>query len=145
MPYFENDPSVVESYNKAYEECLQKLKNENSTLQIKLFPIMTNVGETRDINNQIFKQIDDCDIFIADITDNCNGVYLEYGYAKGLKKPKILLKSDKQDGNKPHFDLEHDSRVEYNSKDNLNDFKKKVVKNIKDILNEKFSFDFQID
>lgn len=145
MPYFENDPSVVESYNKAYEECLQKLKNENSTLQIKLFPIMTNVGETRDINNQIFKQIDDCDIFIADITDNCNGVYLEYGYAKGLKKPKILLKSDKQDGNKPHFDLEHDSRVEYNSKDNLNDFKKKVVKNIKGILNEKFSFDFQID
>lgn len=147
MPFFDNDPNVVESYNKAYESVLNQLKEIDKTLNISNFPIMTNVGETRDINNQIFDQIDKCNILIADITGNCLGVYLEYGYAKGKDKYRILLKSDKKEDekDKPHFDLEHDSRVSYKSNDNLLDFKKKVAKHLMGILNDHYGYKFTID
>ena len=59
---------------------------------------MNNNSPTHNIVVDIFEKIDNCKIFIADITNNNANVLYEYGYAKGRDKPCILLlNSDKKD------------------------------------------------
>lgn len=144
MPYFNGDPDVVRSYNEAYKRCIEKTKQEDSTLHLSLFPIMENDGESRNIDEQIFRQIDQCDIFVADISEKNEGVYLEYGYAKAKRKHRIIMKSENAEV-KPHFDLDHDSRVPYKTNDNLLTFEKRFGKQLKSLLNDHYGFTFQID
>ena len=105
---------------------------------------MQNDGESRNLVEQIFMQIDQCEIFVADISEKNEGVYLEYGYAKAKGKYRIILKSDNSEI-KPHFDIEHDSRVSYKDNDNLITFKKVFVRQLKSLLNENYGFSFSID
>lgn len=144
MPYFGGDPDIVHSYNEAYKRCIERTKQEDSTLHIRLFPIMENDGESRNIDEQIFRQIDQCDVFVADISEKNEGVYLEYGYAKAKGKHRIIMKSENAEV-KPHFDLDHDSRVLYKNNDNLNTFEKRFVKQLKSLLNDNYGFTFLID
>lgn len=59
-----------------------------------LMPIMECKSD-ENIPNKIFKEIDECDIFIADISTNNVNVAFEYGYAKAKDKHIILSKSKK--------------------------------------------------
>ena len=43
---------------------------------------------------------------------------------------------------KPHFDLDHDSRVSYKTNDNLHTFKVNLIKNLKTLLNNNYGFHF---
>lgn len=144
MPYFNGNPDLVKSYNEAYNFCIKQLQQEDSTLKISIFPIMQNDGESRNLIEQIFMQIDQCNIFVADISERNEGVYLEYGYAKAKGKHRIIMKSDNSEI-KPHFDIEHDSRVTYKASDNLITFKKLFAKQLKSLLNENYGFSFSID
>ena len=141
MPYFNGDADVVRSYNEAYCYCINRLKEEDPSLNISVFPIMENDGETRNIDEQIFRQIEQCSIFIADVSEKNEGVYLEYGYAKAKDKYRVIMKSDNLKI-KPHFDLDHDSRVSYKTNDNLHTFKVNLIKNLKTLLNNNYGFHF---
>lgn len=144
MPYFDGDADVVRSYNDAYKYCVNKLKEEDPSIHISVFPIMENDGESRNIDEQIFRQIDQCSIFIADVSEKNEGVYLEYGYAKAKNKYRIIMKSNNPTI-KAHFDLDHDSRVSYKKNDNLHTFKVNLVKNLKKLLNDNYGFHFQTE
>lgn len=59
---------------------------------------------TGDITSRIQEGIRDARFVVADLTGERPNVYLEVGYAWGLKKPVILLA---REGQKLHFDLAH--------------------------------------
>jgi hypothetical protein len=65
---------------------------------------------TGDIVSRIQEGIRDARFVVADLTGERPNVYLEVGYAWGLKKPVILLA---RDGEKLHFDLAHHKCIFY--------------------------------
>lgn len=63
-----------------------------------------------DIVGRIQEGIRDATFVVADLTTERPNVYLEVGYAWGLKKPVILLA---REGQKLHFDLSHHKCIFY--------------------------------
>ncbi len=114
MPYYEHDPDIVRSYNEAYERVINRIKEENQHITISLIPIMEYQGKTRDIIDNMIKEINRCSIFIADITQGNPNVGYELGIARALKKPSILVRRQNDEVAVP-FDYEHDTRNTYNS------------------------------
>ena len=126
-------------------ECIKKLN-------IKL-PEIASVEITRDtegipgspdIGNTIFEKIDNCDIFIADVTiinaktdvgrltPNPN-VMLELGYAiKALGWDRIILlyNKDESDVEKLPFDINHQRMTGFSISGEKSEYKKKVVDNV---------------
>lgn len=95
-PYY--DPSIIADYNYALDESVKDIKASNPHINLINYTVMNNNSPTHNIVVDIFKKIDNCKIFIADITNNNANVLYEYGYAKGRDKPCILLlNSDKKD------------------------------------------------
>ena len=95
-PYY--DPSIIADYNYALDESVKDIKASNPHINLINYTVMNNNSPTHNIVVDIFEKIDDCKIFIADITNNNANVLYEYGYAKGRDKPCILLlNSDKKD------------------------------------------------
>lgn len=94
-PYY--DPSIIADYNYALDESVKDIKASNPHINLINYTVMNNNSPTHNIVVDIFEKIDNCKIFIADITDNNANVLYEYGYAKGRDKPCILLlNSDKK-------------------------------------------------
>ena len=95
-PYY--DPSIIADYNYALDESVKDIKASNPHINLINYTVMNNNSPTHNIVVDIFEKIDNCNIFIADITNNNANVLYEYGYAKGRDKPCILLlNSDKKD------------------------------------------------
>ncbi len=95
-PYY--DPSIIADYNYALDESVKDIKASNPHINLINYTVMNNNSPTHNIVVDIFEKIDNCKIFIADITNNNANVLYEYGYAKGRDKPCILLlNSDKKD------------------------------------------------
>ncbi len=65
------------------------------------------------ILQQIYNQIENADILIADLTNQNPNVFYEVGYAHGLKKKVILLTKNIQD---IPFDLKHYPHIIYEDK-----------------------------
>ncbi len=65
------------------------------------------------ILQQIYTQIENADILIADLTNQNPNVFYEVGYAHGLKKRVILLTKNIQD---IPFDLKHYPHIIYEDK-----------------------------
>ena len=65
------------------------------------------------ILKQIYNQIENADILIADLTNQNANVFYEVGYAHGLKKRVILLTKNIQD---IPFDLKHYPHIIYGNK-----------------------------
>lgn len=96
MPYY--DKSTVADYNKALNEISEYIIKEHK-VNIIPYPIMTNSGASIDLIQDIFKKIEECSIFVADITNNNANVLYELGFAKGKEKDCILiLNEEKQKG-----------------------------------------------
>lgn len=94
-PYY--DPSIIADYNYALDESVKDIKASNPHINLINYTVMNNNSPTHNIVVDIFEKIDNCKIFIADITNNNANVLYEYGYAKGRDKPCILLlNSDKK-------------------------------------------------
>ena len=134
MPYFSKDE--VENYNDIYKRIIDKINSENRNLMLELLPIMSNVGRTEDIVNKMLKQIDDCFIFIADISEGNPNVAYELGYAKSKDKPTIIVRRKRKDEENVPFDFSHDVRIDYNPMA-LKTLEDQIYTNITAILNEK--------
>ena len=94
-PYYDN-PTITD-YNDALDTAVKDIKLSNPHINLTNYTVMTNNSPTHNIVLDIFEKISECEVFIADITNNNSNVLYEYGYAKGRDKPCILLlNSDKK-------------------------------------------------
>lgn len=101
MPYYNED--LVKEYNHIFKDAVKEL-SEKLKFKLTLPPIMTSKGSAFDINQDILNKINDCDIFIADISESNPNVMYELGLAQSLKKKIILFRKEK-DKNKTPFDI----------------------------------------
>lgn len=88
------DDEYKSTYTNAIKDVIERFKGKNSKINFELMPIMECKSD-ENMLDKIFKEIDECDIFIADISTNNVNVAFEYGYAKAKGKYIILLKSKK--------------------------------------------------
>lgn len=98
MPYFkksseEPDEDLMNEYRDIYKRCFEQVFAETGKT-IVLFPIMDDKGLSDDMIKNIIEKIEQCDIFIADITKNNPNVLYELGRAHALNKNFIIVKSD---------------------------------------------------
>ena len=109
MPYY-NHARVTE-YNRMFREVLSQIDAPPFTLE--LIPIMRNQGESQRIDERLLNQIEECDIFIADLsTMNLNVMY-ETAYAEGKGIPSLLIKQEPDldtDGNDITLPFDMDKR-----------------------------------
>ena len=104
MPYYNYE--TIKQYNSNYQKIVSTIIKKNPKLndRLKLFPIMTHKGETKNILDDIDECIENCQIFIADVSDdplknnvvNPNVMY-ELGVARQKSKPCIIIKNAKND------------------------------------------------
>ena len=104
--------SEVTDYNKALATVVENVRVTNPHINLSNSSIMSDNSPTKDLIADIFQKIDECEIFIADITTNNPNVLYEYGYAKGLKK-KIILIVDDAKKPKPKSDYHNDLRFSF--------------------------------
>ena len=111
MPYYSDEG--VDAYNKALSQSVNAIKQKNPHLNLMHHPIMRTRSPTNDIITDILNKIKNCDIFIADITNNNANVLYEYGFARGQSKQCILLKK-KSAEQAVKSDYSNDLRFEFN-------------------------------
>lgn len=100
MPYFRKqdgipDEDLMNDYRDIYKRCFESVTEETGK-PIHMFPIMNDEGLSEDIIDNIMGEIECCDIFIADITENNSNVLYELGRAQALKKHCIIVKNDRE-------------------------------------------------
>ena len=100
MPYFKKadntpDEDLMNDYRDIYKRCFEYITAETGK-PIHLFPIMNDEGLSEDMIDNIMDEIESCNIFIADITENNPNVLYELGRAQALKKHYIIVKSDRE-------------------------------------------------
>ena len=135
MPYFQGNLDIVEEYNTIYRNVINEISRDYG-VKISLYPIMKNKGETQDQIQDIINKIQDCHIFIADISDNNANVLYETGWARALKKPTLLFREKSSE--KPKSDYANDTYHNY-EKSCLNISLSEIArKNILEILNKNY-------
>lgn len=135
MPYFQGDPKIVEEYNTIYENVINEISRDYG-VKISLYPIMQNEGETQDQIQDIINKIQDCHIFIADISDNNANVLYETGWARALKKPTLLFRE--KSSAPPKSDYANDTYHIYNNEYRFSSLFEIARKNILEILNKNY-------
>ena len=133
MPYFSRD--IVESHNKIYIRAIEKIKNDYD-ININLYKIMTYEGASVNIINDIFEKIKNCQIFIANITNNNPNVTYEMGWARALNIPIIIAK---EKDSEPKSDYKLDSYFEY-QKEAYTTLEDSISKHLKNILKDIYKF-----
>ena len=131
MPYFSE--VEVESYNQAYKRVLDKIKAENDQIKISIFDIMQHKGDSYNINNKMIEQINESNIFIADISNRNVNVAFELGYAKNDHNKNVIMIKRESDETRTPFDYEQDMCHKYNQ-NAIHTLEKIVFDNIKEIL-----------
>lgn len=111
MPYY--DPTTVEQFNKTLTSLIEEIKQENEELKDKLnlYSIMKYKAESTDILASMDKQITECDIFIADISNHGKNkvnpnVMFELGRVYGRKKFLLIRNKDNKVTDSA-FDIQH--------------------------------------
>ena len=123
---------IVEACNKALNRVVKEINSLNGTIKVEAYPIMTGKGRSHSIIADIYKKIDECSIFIADITENNPNVLYELGIAFSKSKPLlIVLEKNKKGKYKIPSDILLEYRHEFNS---ISELENLLVKNIKVIL-----------
>lgn len=110
MPYYGD--SEVDNYNKILQNAIDKIKVNNSHLNLSKYPIMREEGASMDIVHNLLNNISNCEIFIVDISGNNQNVFFEYGYAHSLNK-KIIVVKKTDDPEKVPVDVAHNLRLKY--------------------------------
>lgn len=111
MPYWSH--AVVNEYNKLFKEALKEIEQEKDIFY-ELFPIMRHRGASQRIDQRLLNQIKECDIFVADLTGINQNVLYEVGYAEGLDKPSLLLRTEEDDKEKQlPFDMAQRQYIPY--------------------------------
>lgn len=111
MPYY--DETTVAQFNKTFESLINEIKEENEIFEdkVNLYPIMTYKAESTDILANMNKQIGECDIFIADISNHGKSkvnpnVMFELGRVYDSKKFILIRNKDNKVTNSA-FDIQH--------------------------------------
>lgn len=111
MPYY--NEIIIEQFNKTLESLIKEIQQENNILQgkLNLYPIMKYKAESTDILTNMDKQIEECDIFIADISKhNENKVNPNVMFELGRvynKKKFILIRNQENKASDSAFDISH--------------------------------------
>ncbi|MDR0744668.1 MAG: nucleoside 2-deoxyribosyltransferase [Holosporales bacterium] len=91
MPYFSKEE--VEAHDDIYKTVIEEIQRDHKA-NLSHYKIMTYTGDTVDIAQDILNKIEECGIFIANITGNNPNVTYEMGWARALKKPTILVREE---------------------------------------------------
>lgn len=135
MPYWE---AKVVPYNTMFKEILSDIENTgNSSFKLELFPIMRHKGKSERIDRRLLNQIDESDIFIADLTTSNINVIFEIAYAEGKGKPIILIR-DKKDKTLVPFDMDKLQYVPYNMEIWRDNIPLIIKNNMKEILEKDY-------
>ena len=131
MPYYCD--SMVNDYNAVLEEASKSIREEHKVNMIP-YPIMKNSGVSTDLIQDIFRKIEECSIFIADITNNNSNVLYELGFAKGKGKDCILILNKDKCTEPPKSDYRNELYYSFTGYKSLSDTLKT---NILQILQDK--------
>lgn len=97
--------STDENYQKAQHR-LNALKSVVESLNLELIDLGTQEGGTFDIRSVMYNEINECDIFIADLTGCRHNVMVEVGYALRSDKERMLFYfAQTEQYSSPPFDL----------------------------------------
>ena len=103
---------IVNDYNGALKRAVHTINNLGGSIEVEAYPIMTGKGKSVSIINDIYKKIEACSIFIADITENNPNVMYELGVAYDKNKP-ILIVRERGKKTKIPSDIYLDYRYEF--------------------------------
>ena len=111
MPYY--DDTTVAQFNKTFESLVDEINAENEIFEgkVNLYPIMKYAAESTDILTNMDRQIGECDIFIADISNHGKNkvnpnVMFEFGRVYDSKKFILIRNKDNKIANSA-FDIQH--------------------------------------
>lgn len=135
MPYFEGKQEIVADYNKIYRDTIENIAKEYA-INISLYPIMCNKGETQDQIQDIINKIKECKICFADITDNNANVLYEMGWARALQKKVIIVR--RKDSDKPKSDYLNDTYHDYDDNARSTDLAHVIRENIIEVLEKNY-------
>ena len=91
-------------------------------------PMIINMKEyNNQIAPEIFKEIDDSEFVVADLTGQRNGVYYEAGYAMGKNK-ELILCCNKEEEEDIHFDVKQINTILWKNEQDLKERLKKRIK-----------------
>ena len=138
MPYWSH--SEINEYNKLYKEICSDISRK-AKIELELIPIMRFRGKSQRIDRRLLDKIDECSVFIADITGNNINVIFEVGYAEHKNVPMILLKNESDETIVP-FDMDKLQYLPYANKGYYNDIKAKVINNLTEILRKDLKIEF---
>lgn len=145
MPYISD--ARVSDFNKLFKEVLEEI-SVNQNYELKLIPIMRFRGRTQRIDQRLVEKINECDIFVADLTTCNENVIFEVGLAEGANKPMILIKADLDSSRVPFeeaiiditsklpFDMDKLQWIPYSATGYYNKIKAIMRNNIPEILKE---------
>ncbi|MBO7550785.1 MAG: hypothetical protein J6T62_04575 [Fibrobacter sp.] len=141
MPYFKNektgqgDSDIINEYNAVYEKVISELRRKYN-INISMYPIMNNKGETQDQIQDIINKIKKCTFFFADITNNNPNVTYEMGWARALNKKVIIVKEEASEP--PKSDYKNDTYHPYKAKALQSTLGDVIEKNIEEELKKGF-------
>jgi nucleoside 2-deoxyribosyltransferase len=135
MPFFDDNEKIVADYNKIYQETISQIAKDYS-INISLYPIMRNKGATQDQIQDIINKIQECKIFLADVTKNNANVSYEMGWARALKKEVIIVK--RKGSEDPKSDYKNDTYHEYDDNARSTDLARVVRENIIEVLEKNY-------
>lgn len=133
MPFY--NVGKVNFYNRELKQAIQELSQDMPHVNLEAFEIMQNKGDDLDLIADIMQKIQECSIFIADISEKNPNVAYEYGTAKALNKTCILFKQE-SDTSLPMSDIRNNQYItitDHNLKD-------KFKEHIKCVLEKHFNF-----
>ena len=118
------EDAVLKRVRRAIDEAIASFNDSHPKAPLAPVRIDEQGGASYEIPARVFKEIDECGLMIADLTDERPNVYCEVGYALSKGRPFILTfhKKDattvppwdrKDRGNRVHFDLDAYRRIEY--------------------------------
>jgi hypothetical protein len=137
MPYFEGDADIIQEYNTIYDNAIKEIAQKHD-IRISLFSIMQNKGATQDQIQDIINKIQNCGIFIGDISDNNANVLYETGWARALNKHTILVRE--KDSAKPKSDYSNDTYHAYKKSALSTSLTKIITDNILETLKTNYGF-----
>lgn len=125
--------STDKNYEKAQHR-FNAIKSVVENLNLDLIDLGTQDGGTFDIRSVMYNEINECDIFIADLTGCRHNVMVEVGYALNSDKERMLFYfAPTEEYSAPPFDL---NGFRYEPINDSAEIQTKVKPLIESILNE---------
>lgn len=134
MPFFSKEE--VEAHDDVYKTVIDEIKN-NYHINISHYQIMAYTGNTIEIVQDILNKIEECGIFVANISDNNPNVTYEMGWARALRKPTILLREESSDAPKSDYKMLYHATYKKEAHPTL---RKAVRDNIEAILIKEYGY-----